>query len=157
HSGGVAVRLAPPPATDLRTTKRGGVAYPEWDAHRRQYRADWCTVIERDAELRTGATASSPHSDSMRRALARLGVGLTPVRRRAQGDDIDIDAAIENRVLTLVGQPTNDEPYVESLRRRRDLSALVLLDVSGSAKEPGGGGRTVHDHQVATAAALTEA
>ena len=39
-----------------------------------------------------------------------------------------------------------------SLRRRRDLSVLVLLDVSGSAGEPGAGGRTVHEHQRAAAA-----
>jgi nitric oxide reductase activation protein len=47
--------------------------------------------------------------------------------------------------------------YVESVRRRRDLSVLVLLDVSGSAGEPGASGRTVHDHQVRAAAALTTA
>jgi nitric oxide reductase activation protein len=34
---------------------------------------------------------------------------------------------------------------------------LVLLDVSGSAGEPGTGGKTVHEHQRAVAASLTSA
>src|SRR3546814_8525725 len=32
---------------------------------------------------------------SLRKPLSRLGMGLRRVRRQAQGDDIDIDAAIE--------------------------------------------------------------
>ena len=47
--------------------------------------------------------------------------------------------------------------YLDSLRRRRDLSVLLLLDVSGSAAEPGSLGRTVHQQQRAVAAALTVA
>jgi nitric oxide reductase activation protein len=47
--------------------------------------------------------------------------------------------------------------YLDSLRRRRDLAVLVLLDVSGSAGEAGTFGETVHEQQRAAAAALTVA
>jgi nitric oxide reductase activation protein len=49
----------------------------------------------------------------------------------------------------------HDEVYVDSLRRRRDLAVMVLLDVSGSAAEPGSGRHSVHEHQCRTATALT--
>lgn len=47
--------------------------------------------------------------------------------------------------------------YLDSLRRRRDLSVLLLLDVSGSAAEPGTVGRTVHEQQRAAVADLAVA
>jgi nitric oxide reductase NorD protein len=45
--------------------------------------------------------------------------------------------------------------YIDTLRRRRDLAVMVLLDVSGSVAEPGATGHNVHDQQRAGAAALT--
>jgi hypothetical protein len=140
---------------------RPGRVYAEWDASRERYRPDWCTVTERDphvhASTRSEASISAPDEIALRRSLARLGIGLTPCRRQRQGDDIDIDAAVEAHVDTVAGRPPVDECYVGSLRRRRDLAVLVLLDVSGSAGEPGTAGETVHAHQRATAAALTAA
>ena len=47
--------------------------------------------------------------------------------------------------------------YLDSLRRQRDLSVLLLLDVSGSTAEPGTVGRTVHQQQRAVIANLTVA
>jgi hypothetical protein len=131
--------------------------YPEWDVHRKRYRPDWCTVHERDP--RPEDLAPMPMSDgrALRRPLARLGTGLVRTHRRPQGDDIDVDAAVEAQVAALAGSPPDEAVYVENLRRRRDLAVLVLLDVSGSAGEPGPAGRTVHEHQRAAAAAITVA
>lgn len=198
--------------------------YPEWDVRRRRYRPDWCTVRERDPRPEDLAPMPMPDGRALRRPLARLGTELTRVRRRPQGDDIDIDAAVEARVATLLGSAgdpvdggapggpqveavagsppgpgrdvttvgearvatrlgwatggtadadadaggrprvearagsgLDDAVYVESLRRRRDLAVLVLLDVSGSAAERGPAGRTVHEHQRSAAGALTAA
>lgn len=141
---------------DTRGFERQGAIYPEWDGLRRRYRPDWCTVIEDDPPA-ADVTSAAPLSQdlALRRAVARLGVGLINCRRQRQGDDIDIDAAVEAQVDLAAGSPHDDDFYVGSLRRRRDLSVLVLLDVSGSAAEAGTAGRTVHGHQRATAGALT--
>ena len=134
-----------------------GRRHPEWDVHRRRYRPDWCTVVETDPLPTTTSRSAPPDPVALRRALVRIGLDLTRCRRRRQGDEIDIDAAVEARVDTLAGHPHDDDHYIESVRRRRDLSVLVLLDVSGSAAEPGTAGRSVHEHQRAAAAALTTA
>jgi nitric oxide reductase activation protein len=84
-------------------------------------------------------------------------MGLDRYRRQAQGDDIDIDAAIEARVEVMAGAAPDEAFYVDSVRRRRDLAVLILLDVSGSAAEPGANGRSVHEQQRAAAAALAVA
>jgi Mg-chelatase subunit ChlD len=133
-----------------------GATYPEWDVHRRHYRADWCTVLEDDAPLAPSA-AHLQDVLGVRRSLARLGLQLTPYRRQPTGNDIDVDAAVEAWVDRVAGAPHEDDFYVASLRRRRDLTVLVLLDVSGSAGEAGAAGKSVHDHQQATATSLTVA
>ena len=134
-----------------------GRTYPEWDIHRRRYRPDWCTVLEHAPRPQDVAPMVVPDAPAFRRPLARLGTGLDRTRRRPQGDDIDIDAAVEARVELLAGSPPDEAVYVESLRQRRDLAVLILLDISGSAGEPGPAGRPVHHHQRSAAAALAVA
>jgi nitric oxide reductase activation protein len=134
-----------------------GRRYPEWDVHRRRYRPDWCTVNEIDAPLSQGHTLERPDVHALRRPLTRLGIGLDRCHRQTQGDDIDVDAAVEARVELLAGSAPDEAVYVDSLRRRRDLAVLILLDVSGSSAEAGTFGQTVHEQQRDTAAALTVA
>ncbi|HTI75268.1 MAG TPA: VWA domain-containing protein, partial [Mycobacterium sp.] len=134
-----------------------GFKYPEWDANRRAYRPDWCTVHEIEPLIKPSATQEIDSAIGMRRPLARLGMGLHRRHRQLQGDDIDIDAAVEARVELLAGSVPDEAVYLDSLRRRRDLSVLLLLDVSGSAAEPGTVGRTVHQQQRAAIANLTVA
>ena len=135
-----------------------GRKYPEWD------------VAPQALPARTGApcTRSNRHratdirwrAPDVHRAAAAAGPTRDragPRHRQTQGDDIDVDAAVEARVETLAGSAPDEAVYLDSLRRRRDLAVLVLLDVSGSAAEAGTFGRTVHEQQRAAAAALTVA
>ena len=142
-------------------TAADGTTYPEWDVTRRSYRHAWCTVREVEpkikAHLGSQATQAIDDAIGVRRPLSRLGMGLHRRHRQPQGDDIDIDAAVEARVEVLARSAPDEAVYLDSLRRRRDLSVLLLLDVSGSAAEPGTVGRTVHEQQRAAAANLTVA
>ncbi len=131
-----------------------GVMYPEWDVNRKSYRHDWCTVIETDSVTKESASAAIDNAIGLRRPLARLGMGLHRRHRQAQGDDIDIDAAVEAHVELLAGSAPDEAVYLDSLRRRRDLSVLLLLDISGSTAEAGTVGRTVHEQQRSAVAHL---
>jgi nitric oxide reductase NorD protein len=134
-----------------------GVMYPEWDVARNSYRPAWCTVREVEPQVKASATHAIDDAISMRRPLSRLGMGLHRRHRQPQGDDIDIDAAVEARVGVLAGSVPDEAVYLDSLRRQRDLSVLLLLDISGSAAEPGTVGLTVHEQQRAAVANLTVA
>jgi hypothetical protein len=134
-----------------------GFTYPEWDANRKKYRPDWCTVHEVEPRIKASATQAIDDAIAVRRPLARLGMGLHRRHRQSQGDDIDIDAAVEARVEVRAGSVLDEAVYLDSLLRRRDLSVLLLLDVSGSTAEPGTVGRTVHQQQRAAIANLTVA
>ena len=134
-----------------------GTKYPEWDVRRRRYRRDWCTVQEVEARPKDGAPPFVADGYGLRRPLSRLAMGLDRCHRQLQGDDIDIDALVESRVEAMAESTPDEAVYVESVRRQRDLAVLLLLDISGSAAEPGAMGQTVHEQQRAVAAALTVA
>jgi nitric oxide reductase NorD protein len=141
-------------------TAADGVTYPEWDVTRKSYRPAWCTVREVEPKIKAHLSQAALTIDDaigVRRPLSRLGMGLHRRHRQSQGDDIDIDAAVEARVAVLAGSVPDEAVYLDSLRRRRDLSVLLLLDVSGSAGEPGTVGQTVHEQQRAAVANLTVA
>ena len=134
-----------------------GLKYPEWDAAKGAYRPDWCTVREVEPKIKASATQAIESAIGVRRPLARLGMGLHRRHRQPQGDDIDIDAAVEARVEVRAGSVPDEAVYLDSLRRRRDLSVLLLLDISGSTAEPGTLGRTVHQQQRTAVANLAVA
>ncbi|MGO9285413.1 MAG: nitric oxide reductase activation protein NorD [Mycobacterium sp.] len=134
-----------------------GVRYPEWDFNRKTYRSDWCTVLEIEPATKGSASPAINDAIGLRRPLARLGMGLHRRHRQAQGDDIDIDAAVEAHVELMAGSVPDEAVYLDSLRRRRDLSVLLLLDISGSAAEAGTVGRTVHEQQRTAVANLVVA
>jgi nitric oxide reductase NorD protein len=151
----ISTAAAPSAAEDADTGDEQARKYPEWDVHRLRYRPGWCTVQEIEPPLKQGPPLARPDVHALRRPLTRLGIGLDRCHRQAQGDDIDVDAAVEARVEVLAGSAPDEAVYVDSLRRRRDLAVLVLLDVSGSVAEAGTFGQTVHEQQRAAAAALT--
>jgi nitric oxide reductase NorD protein len=174
--GSAAVRVTGSAGTlrEAIAARRHGLGYPEWDVTRGRYRLDWCTVHEADPRPQASGPAdaawlAAPGSRALRRPLARLGTDLDRCRRQFAGDDIDIDAIVEARVDALAGAPRDQGVYVDTLRRRRDLAVLVLLDISGSAAGPGAGsgpgargragagGKSVHEQQRAAAAMLTTA
>jgi nitric oxide reductase NorD protein len=134
-----------------------GHRYPEWDVHHGRYRPQWCTVVEAETHVARRSSLALPETQPLKRALARLGTDLERVHRQPQGDDIDVDAAVEAVVEMIAGSGSDGAIYIESQRHRRDLSVLIVLDISGSAGEPSPAGGTVHTHQRVAAAGLTAA
>ena len=88
-----------------------GTKYPEWDVHRRRYRGDWCTVQEIEPRPKERTPPFVSDGCNLRRPLARLGMGLDRCHRRVQGDDIDIDAAVEARVELMAGSAPDEGVY----------------------------------------------
>jgi nitric oxide reductase NorD protein len=134
--------------------ERSSTTLPEWDVYRSEYRPGWCTVVEDTPETAELASCEVPNTRGLRRALGRLGMEFERCHRQLQGDEIDVDAAVELCVEMKAGSAADEAVYREAQRRRHDLSVLVLLDVSGSAGEPSTSGVPVHEHQRAAAAAL---
>jgi len=122
--------------------------HPELDVKTGRYLPDWCLVHE--LSPRETRAVPSGEAQHLHRHLARVGLSLARVRRRVDGDDLDLDAAISWRVDVAAGDepPGSDRLFVGLDRRARELGVLLLVDASGSTGDRGPGGRTLLAHHV---------
>jgi nitric oxide reductase activation protein len=128
------------------------VRYPEWDQGIDDYRLNWCRVVERAAEEGSGdivGTTLSAHGSEVS-ALRRFFESLRPpgLRRvpgQADGDELDVDAAVRMCAERAAGADLSDRIYVRRERKERDVAAAFLVDVSGSTSRQLDNGRRVID------------
>ncbi|KUI41687.1 hypothetical protein AU198_10900 [Mycobacterium sp. GA-1199] len=133
----------------------GGALYPEWDVFGRRYRPDWCRVI--DYPLTTPAdvaAAAVTPDDVLRRRLSRIGLGPRVLRRRPDGDELDIEALVDLSVDLRSGFSPPEHIFSEHRKVARNLGVLILLDASGSVTDADPDGLAVHEHQRRAAATL---
>jgi nitric oxide reductase NorD protein len=116
--------------------------YPEWDYLISADRTDWTTLVE--FMCPTGSSASIEQLQERYReivdrlaALIRSAKVSRPVRlhRQPEGDRLDLDACIVAAVAKRAGDTPDPRVYTVLQRRHRDLSVLVLLDVSASTND----------------------
>jgi nitric oxide reductase NorD protein len=116
-----------------------GMRHDEWHYLERRYLRAWTRVHEHrlhGTELQYLAQLRQRHGELAAGIRRRIGK-LRPrrrerARRLADGDDIDLDAAIQARIERRAGQADDPRVYTATLPTRRDVSAAFLLDVSGS-------------------------
>jgi nitric oxide reductase activation protein len=128
---------------ELHSHERLSYVYPEWDHVSQSYRRAWCLV--REAQLDAGASvrffdetlrAYGSLVPGVRRELERIAYeGLRRVHRLPHGDEIDLDAAIENRVDVRAGLAPDDKVYMSRQIQARDVTLALLVDLSSSTAE----------------------
>lgn len=133
----------------------GGALYPEWDVHSNAYKPDWCRVF--DFPLTTAADIADAvvqRDEVLRQRLTRIGLGPKVLRRRSEGDDLDIEGLIDLAVDLRAGHSPPPNIYLERRKLARNLGVLILLDASGSANDADPEGLAVHEHQRRAAVTL---
>jgi len=109
--------------------------YPEWNTFTQQYRSDWVKVSE--VEPSPPSHSKPPEHCNISPAviksqLIKVGVEFELHHRQPVGDDLDLEPMIDYAVELATRHTPSDNIYRASRRTKRDLSALVLLDVSQS-------------------------
>lgn len=129
------------------------VHYPEWDHMIQLERPGWATVQERPAALGDVAVVQGivaehrPLIGRMKFLLEALQPqGVQRQRKLEDGDEIDLNAALDAAVAQRMGRPPDTRTMMRNVRKTRDISVLVLLDLSESTNERvAGQDRTVLD------------
>ena len=128
-----------------------GLPYAEWDYRESAYKARWAWVQERTLSERdeTGAQAClarhAPVLARLKRALqAQQPRRPAPRRRQWEGDELDLDAALEFIAERKAGLAPKPAVYRQRRLLQRDASVLLLADLSTSIMQPAtAGGRVV--------------
>lgn len=123
--------------------------YDEWDGTIQDYRHHWCRVVEQDAPEGSEAFIEQTRSayGGVVSLIRRYFEGIRPpalrrMRRQADGEEVDIEAAVERLVERRARAAASEFVYIRRDRRDRDVAAAFLIDLSGSTGQQIGPGGT---------------
>ena len=116
--------------------------YHEWDYHIQLHRPDWVTVYERRQQrgdpddIRAIIDAYRPVAHRIKQIIDLLTPdGVQRQRGLEDGDEIDINAAVDAMISIRMGEQPNPRITMRNVIKNRDLAVVVLLDLSQSTNE----------------------
>ncbi|HEX7126132.1 MAG TPA: VWA domain-containing protein, partial [Thermodesulfobacteriota bacterium] len=128
-----------------------GIVYPEWDHHAGAYRNPGAVVRdvaapEGDLAWAEGVLArQAPLVERVRRRFERLRARRVCLGRQPDGPEIDVDACVAAFADRAAGRALDERLYAAARPARRDISIVVLVDVSASTDAWVSGTRRVID------------
>ncbi|NOY71354.1 MAG: VWA domain-containing protein [Gammaproteobacteria bacterium] len=125
--------------------------YREWDYHIQLHRPDWATVYERrqpkgnPEDIDKILTEHRPVAHRIKQIIDMLSpAGVQRERNMEDGDEVDINAAIDAMISIRMGEQPNTRITMRNVLKNRDLAVVILLDLSESTNEKiGGSDKTV--------------
>jgi len=116
--------------------------YQEWDYQIQLHRPDWATVYERrqpkgdPEEIDRILLEYRPIAHRIKQIIDLLTPqGVQRIRNMEDGDEIDINAAIDAMVSIRMGDQPNTRITMRNVLKTRDLAVVVLMDLSESTNE----------------------
>ena len=116
--------------------------YHEWDYQIQLHRPDWATVYERRAtkgnpeDIDAILLEHKPIAHRIRQIIDLLSpAGVQRKRGLEDGDEVDLNAAIDAMIAIRMGDQPNPRITMRNVLNTRDLSVVVLLDLSESTNE----------------------
>jgi nitric oxide reductase NorD protein len=116
--------------------------YQEWDYQVQLHRPDWATVYERRQprgnvdDIDTILIEHKPIAHRIKQIIDLLTpTGVIRQRNMEDGDEIDINAAVDAMISIRMGSQPNPRITMRNVLKSRDLAVLVLMDLSQSTNE----------------------
>ncbi|MGD9500167.1 MAG: nitric oxide reductase activation protein NorD, partial [Halothiobacillus sp.] len=116
--------------------------YSEWDYQIQHERPSWATVLEKrpkfgELDLIDDIAARYKREISRMKFLldAMQPQGVQRIRKLEDGDEVDINAAIRAMIDIRMGNQPDPRIMMRSVRKTRDISVMVLLDLSESTND----------------------
>lgn len=115
----------------------GKWTYPEWDYRQQSYRPDFCNVIMQSGDENVSETDIWQPGETERRQIRQVRRQFEAFRPRHEvlraqldGGELDLEAVIRAQCDQKGNGELSNRIYLDTVRRARDLSVAVLIDVS---------------------------
>ena len=125
------------------------LTYDEWDFEKRKYKEYFCKVYPK-IQLKTDSnyyqnTILKNNSTllNLRKILTNLNNKMQQQKRQNQGEEFDIDAITDLYVDVHSKKTPSDKIYLSNRKKEKDLSILLLLDISLSSDSYAAGNRVI--------------
>lgn len=125
------------------------ISYDEWDFSKRVYKESFCKVYTK-TQLKTDSnyykntiTKNASTLMGLRKMLTNVNNKMLQQRRQSQGDEFDIDAITDLYVDVHTQRTPSEKIYISNRKKDKDLSILILLDISLSSDGYAAGNRVI--------------
>ncbi len=125
------------------------IEYDEWDYIKRKYKENFCkvypkSILETNVDyynktLRENASTLM----GLRKMLTSVNNKYQQQRRQTQGEEFDLDALTDLYIDVHSGHTPSENIYLSKRKKEKDLSILMLLDVSLSSDGYAGGNKVI--------------
>lgn len=135
-------------SSDLDTAEQH-IEYDEWDYKKRDYKHNFCKVYPKAlSESKSDFYQNTVHQNAstligLRKMLTSVNNKFQQQRRQSEGDEFDLDAITDLFVDVNSKHTPSDRIYLSRRRKEKDLSILLLLDVSLSSDAYAAGSRVI--------------
>ncbi|WP_417874179.1 nitric oxide reductase activation protein NorD [Xanthomarina gelatinilytica] len=135
-------------STEL-NTEAPHIAYDEWDFSKREYKPKFCKVYPKiqqetdTAYYKKTLQKNASTLTGLRKMLTSVNNKYQQQRRQTQGEDFDLDAITDLYVDVHSRHTPSEKIYLSKRKKDKDLSILILLDVSLSSDGYAGGNKVI--------------
>ncbi len=125
------------------------IHYDEWDHNKRKYKENYCKVYPKFLTTTDAPYYKKTISENnsiltgLRKMLTTVNNKLLQQRRQTEGDSFDLDSLTDLFVDINSGHTPSENIYLSKRKKEKDLSILLLLDISLSSDSYAAGNRVI--------------
>ncbi|MFN8274589.1 MAG: VWA domain-containing protein [Flavobacteriaceae bacterium] len=125
------------------------LTYDEWDFEKRKYKEHFCKLYPK-IQLKTNSSyyqstilKNNSTLFNLRKILVSLNNKMQQQKRQNHGEEFDIDAITDLYADVHSKKTPSDKIYLSNRKKEKDLSILLLLDISLSSDSYAAGNRVI--------------
>ncbi|MDI5949973.1 nitric oxide reductase activation protein NorD [Flavobacterium yafengii] len=125
------------------------LTYNEWDFSKRIYKENFCKVYPKSQQKTDPNYCKKTISKNastllgLRKMLTNVNNRMQQQKRQTQGDEFDIDAITDLYIDVHSKRTPSENIYISNRKKEKDLSILILLDISLSSDGYAAGNRVI--------------